>query len=154
MLKKIIIILLIISITLIIIGLFKNNKSMEKENTMTYNLKITVNNEELIIELVDNEATQELINKLLKQDIVVNASEYDNFEKVGDLGFTLPSNDTKIKTEPGDLMLYQSHQITLFYNSNTWSYTRLGKVINKSPKELKQILGQEDVIMTLSLIEK
>ena len=132
-----------------------NQEQTKKEdNNMTYNLKITVNNEELILELTNNEATKELINKLKEQDVVVKASEYDNFEKVGDLGFSLPTSDEKIETEPGDLMLYQGNQITLFYNSNTWSYTRLGKVINKNSEELKHILGQDDVTMTLSLSEK
>ena len=113
-----------------------NQEQTEKEeNNMNYNLKITVNNEELILELVDNEATKELINKLKEQDVVVNASEYGNFEKVGSLSFSLPTSDTKIKTEPGDLMLYQGDQVTLFYNSNTWSYTKLGKVINKNRDE-------------------
>ena len=129
-------------------------QTKKEDNNMTYNLKITVNNEELILELTNNEATKELINKLKEKDVVVNASEYDNFEKVGDLGFSLPTSDEKIETEPGDLMLYQGNQITLFYNSNTWSYTRLGKVINKNSEELKHILGQDDVTMTLSLIEK
>ncbi len=161
-----IIILLVVLISFLVINNFKkedkkdNNTSSNQElidredNNMNYNLKITVNNEELILSLVDNDATKELINKLKEQDITVNASEYDNFEKVGALGFSLPTNDTKIKTEAGDLMLYQGNQITLFYNSNTWSYTRLGKVVNKSNEELKSILGKDDVIMILSLVEK
>lgn len=134
--------------------LTNQEQTKKEDNNMTYNLKITVNNEELILKLVDNEATKELINKLREQEVVVNASEYDNFEKVGSLGFSLPTSDERVKTEPGDLMLYQGNQITLFYNSNTWSYTRLGKVINKNSEELKHILGTDDVTMALSLIEK
>ena len=170
MTKKILIIIVVLLIICFVSLLIVNNfnkkdqdnsstptnqeQTKKEDNNMTYNLKITVNNEELSLELVDNEATKELINKLKEQEVVVNASEYDNFEKVGDLGFSLPTSDEKIETEPGDLMLYQGNQITLFYNSNTWSYTRLGKVINKNSEELKHILGQDDVTMTLSLSEK
>ncbi len=160
-----IIILIVVIISFITINNLKketkedNNKSNNQElidkedNNMNYNLKITVNNEELILDLVNNEATKELISKLKEQDIIVNASEYDNFEKVGSLGFSLPTSDTYLKTEPGDLMLYQGNQITLFYNSNSWNYTKLGKVTNKNKEELTRILGKDDVIMTLSLIE-
>ena len=160
-----IIILIVVIISFITINNLKketkedNNKSNNQEfidkedNNMNYNLKITVNNEELILDLANNEATKELISKLKEQDIVVNASEYDNFEKVGSLGFSLPTSDKYLKTEPGDLMLYQGNQITLFYNSNSWNYTKLGKVTNKNNEELTRILGKDDVVMTLSLIE-
>jgi len=39
----------------------------------------------------------------------------------------------------------------LFYNSNSWNYTRLGKIQNVSESELKNILGKEDVDIILSL---
>ena len=114
-------------------------------------IKIIVNNSILEVQLEDNEATKSLVERLKKGDITVNANEYGGFEKVGNLGFSLPRNDTNINTTAGDIVLYQGNQISLFYNSSSWSYTKLGKVQNISSKELKNILGSGDVTLVLSL---
>ena len=114
-------------------------------------IKIKVNNNVLEVKLEDNEATKSLVKKLKNGNITVNANEYGGFEKVGDLGFSLPRNDKNITTSAGDIVLYQGNQISLFYNSNSWSYTKLGKVQNVSAKDLKNILGSGDVSLVLSL---
>ena len=154
----IIIIILIISIFLIINLQTKNNKNIEKERDvikenkdMNYKLKITINNKELIFDLEDNKSVKALIDKLKEAPIEINAKEYGGFEKVGELGFTLPTADKEIKTSPGDLVLYQGNQISLFYNENTWSYTKLGKVSNINMNNLINILGNGDIKMILSL---
>lgn len=77
-------------------------------------------------------------------------SKYGGFEQVGSIGSTLPSNDTRIITNPGDIVLYSSNQIVIFYDSNKWSYTKLGH-INLSKSELADLLGDEDVVITLNL---
>ena len=114
-------------------------------------IKIKVNNHVLKVKLENNKATKALINKLKKSDIKINAKEYGGFEKVGDLGFSLPTNDNYIKTSSGDLVLYDGDEISLFYNSNSWDYTKLGKVQNVNSKDLKNILGTGDVVLVLSL---
>ena len=114
-------------------------------------IKIKVNNNVLEVKLEDNEATKSLVERLKNGDISVKANEYGGFEKVGDLGFSLPRNDKNITTSAGDIVLYQGNRISLFYNSNSWSYTKLGKVQNVSSKELKNILGSGDVTLVLSL---
>ena len=123
------------------------NKVDESMNTVY----IKINNNVLNIELEDNSATIELKERLKNGDIVVNAHEYGGFEKVGDLGFSLPREDSNITTSVGDIVLYQGNQISLFYNSNSWSYTKLGKIQNISSSELKRILGNGDVIITFTL---
>ena len=123
------------------------NKSDESMNTVY----IKVNNNVLNIELEENSATIELKERLKNGDIVVNAHEYGGFEKVGDLGFSLPREDTNITTSAGDIVLYQGNQISLFYNSNSWSYTKLGKIQNISSSELESILGNGDVTITITL---
>ena len=123
------------------------NKVDESMNTVY----IKVNNNVLNIKLEDNSATIELKERLKKGDIVVNAHEYEGFEKVGNLGFSLPREDTNITTSAGDIVLYQGNQISLFYNSNSWSYTKLGKIQNVSSNELKNILGNGDVTITFTL---
>ena len=77
--------------------------------------------------------------------------DYGNFEKVGQLGFSLPRNDTRITTEPGDVILYQGNQITVYYDTNTWSFTRLGKIENASREELLSAFGDGEVNVTFSL---
>ena len=120
----------------------------ESTNLNTNKIKIEVNNKELEVSLENNQATRELLQKLNSGNVVVKASEYGGFEKVGSLGFSLTKDDKQIKTEAGDLVLYQGNQISLFYNSNSWSYTKLGKVTNLSSSELKDVLGTGDVTLT------
>lgn len=126
---------------------FEEEKEQVIENNTNEDryLKITVNNEELIVKLENNDASDELYNYLNNESVTVNAHKYGNFEAVGALPFSLTTSDQEYKTKPGDVMLYQGNQITIFYDSNTWSYTKLGSVTNKSNEELKNILNKEDV---------
>ena len=101
--------------------------------------------------LTDNEATRELTKLLEQGDITIRMSEYGGFEKVGALPQSLPTSNTQITTEPGDIMLYQGNQMVIFYGSNSWSYTRLGKIDGTTPSNLRQFLGNGDVTLTLSL---
>ena len=129
-----------------------NNTITENKSDESMNIVyIKINNNVLNIELEENSATTELKERLKNGDIVVNAHEYGGFEKVGDLGFSLPREDTNITTSAGDIVLYQGNQISLFYNSNSWSYTKLGKILNVSSSELKNILGNGDVTITFTL---
>lgn len=73
---------------------------------------------------------------------------YGNFEKVGPLPFELPRNDETITTEPGDIILYQGNQITIYYDENTWNFTRLAKIDNVTREELLDVLGSGDVTVT------
>ena len=79
--------------------------------------------------------------------------DYGGFEKVGGIGRTLPSNDSQITTGPGDVILYNSDQIVLFYGSNSWSYTRIGKIQYGTLEELKSFLkaGNGNISVSLSL---
>ena len=124
---------------------------IEEEKRKVETIKIRVNGSELIIKLENNSSVNALVEKLKSGNITINAHEYGEFEKVGNLGFSLPTNDTQIKTTSGDLMLYQGNQITLFYGSNSWNYTRLGKIVGTSEKELKNILEKGYVILVLSI---
>ena len=121
----------------------------EGEVLKTNQIKMVVNQHELTVELENNSATTELLQKLNAGEIVVNASEYGGFEKVGSLGFSLPREDKQITTKAGDIVLYQGNQISLFYESNSWSYTKLGKVTNVSAEELRNILGDGNVTLII-----
>lgn len=93
------------------------------------------------------------LKKLKDGDIIVAMHDYGNFEKVGSLGFTLPRNDISITTTPGDVILYQENQITIYYDENTWNLTKLGH-IDITQSELKTILCDGDVEVVFSLENK
>jgi hypothetical protein len=137
----------------VIILLLKNKKEEvvvePVEQELQDTIKIVVNETELIVNLEDNRTKKALLEKLDDGDIIINAQDYSNFEKVGDLGFNLPRSDKYIKTEPGDVILYSGNQIVLFYGTNTWNYTKIGK-INITGDELKSILGDGDITYTIT----
>ena len=114
---------------------------------------IDVNDNKLTAALADSTAAKELAEKLKAEPITVTLNEYGGFEKVGDLPWSLTKTDEQLSTEPGDIMLYQGNQMTIFYNSNSWSYTKLGSIENTTQEELKALFGEGDVTVTLSLKE-
>ena len=95
--------------------------------------------------LADNSSALAFYELLKKAPVTIKMSDYGNFEKVGPLGASLPRNDTHITTEAGDIILYQGNQITIYYDTNSWSFTRLGKVDGVTQAELKKVLGKGDV---------
>jgi flavodoxin len=126
------------------------NKS---EDTMPVEIKITVSGKSLPVKIEDNVATKALVAALREASITYEAHDYGGFEKVGGIGRTLPSGDSQITTQPGDVILYASDQIVLFYGSNSWSYTRIGKIQYGTLDELKSFLqaGKGNISVTLSL---
>jgi hypothetical protein len=120
---------------------------------MTQKLYITIDGKTLPVVLVNNAATQALVAALKEGDITYEAHDYGGFEKVGALGRSLPTSNTQITTQAGDVILYSGNQIVLFYGSNSWSYTRLGRMEYASQAELESFLkaGQGNVMVKLSL---
>ena len=112
-------------------------------------MKLFIGDEELTVDWEENEAITALSEQVQKQPLTIEMSMYDDFEQVGELGMSLPADDEQIETESGDIMLYSSDKIVLFYGSNSWAYTRLGKVTDKSPEEMSERLGQGDVTITI-----
>ena len=121
------------------------------DDSMDDLVKVKINDEVFDVKLENNSATHELTKELKKGNVTVNASEYGGFEKVGDLGFSLPTSDENIGTAPGDIVLYQGDKISLFYGSHSWSYTKLGKIENVDSNKLKEVLGSGDVVLEFSL---
>jgi hypothetical protein len=135
---------------IIILGLVACT-AVSGDDSMDDSVKVKINDEVFDVKLENNSATQELIKELKKGNVTVNASEYGGFEKVGELGFSLPTNDENIGTNPGDIVLYQGDKISLFYGSHSWSYTKLGKIDNVDSNKLKEVLGSGNVILEFSL---
>lgn len=130
----------------------KLHDNQTKENMGNNTIKLTVEGgQTFTATLVDNSSTQALLEQLAKGDITVEMEDYANMEKVGSLGIRLPRNDRQTTTGPGDLILYQGHNLVIYYDTNSWSFTRLGKINNASQADLKAALGKGDVKVTLSL---
>ena len=116
-------------------------------------MKIIVGNRELTATLVQNSSTQALIEWLKTGPITINMRDYGNMEKVGSFGRNLPTNDERITTEPGDLILYQGNQFVIYYAPNTWSFTRLGRINGITRQELLNVLGEGNVTVILEATE-
>lgn len=123
----------------------------ENANANGNTMKLQVNNSTLKVKLADNAATEALLERLKEGAITYNAHDYGGFEKVGALGFSLPSSDTYLTTEPGDIMLYTSNQLCIFFDSNSWDYTPIGKIEGMTKQQLKDAFGTGEVSITLSL---
>ena len=136
---------------MLLTGCSKDSEVMAQ--TMTQKMYITIDSKTLSVELVDNAATQTLVTALQEGDITYEAHDYGGFEKVGALGRSLPTSDTQTTTQAGDVILYNGNQIVLFYGSNSWSYTRLGRMEYSTQAELESFLkaGQGNVTVKLSL---
>ena len=128
-------------------GFLKSTESMPET------IKITISGKSLLVKIVENEATKALVAALRGASITYEANDYGGFEKVGALGRSLPTSDKNITTQPGDAILYSGNQIVLFYGSNSWSYTSIGKIEYGSLDELKSFLkaGRGKISVTFSL---
>ena len=135
---------------IIILGLVACT-AVSGDDSMDDLVKVKINDEIFDVKLENNSATQELVKELKKGNVTVTATEYGGFEKVGELGFSLPANDENVETNPGDIVLYQGDKVSLFYGSYSWSYTKLGKIDNVDSNKLKEVLGSGDVTLEFSL---
>ena len=116
-------------------------------------------NHTLTATLAANSSATAFYQLLKKGPLTVDMHDYGNFEKVGSLGTSLPRNDSQITTSAGDIILYQGNQITIYYDTNSWNFTRLGKVVSTgsttaiNKAELKKILGKGNVTAVFSVME-
>ena len=99
----------------------------------------------------DNASVAALRELCRETPLTIQMSMYGGFEQVGPLGTSLPRSDVRITTEAGDIVLYAGDQMVVFYGPNTWAYTRLGHVTDRSAAEMEELLGQGDVSVTLRM---
>lgn len=101
--------------------------------------------------LAQNSTAEALKEMLADGPMKIDMRDFGNMEKVGGLGRDLPANDEYITTQPGDLILYQRSALVIYYESNTWNFTPVGKIVDVTKEELKAALGRDNVTVTLSL---
>ena len=133
----------------------KGTKASNKGELSDMKISIQITSDsgksELTATLADNSSALAFYELLKKGPVTIKMHDYGNFEKVGPLGASLPRNDTHITTEAGDIILYQGNQITIYYDKNSWNFTRLGKVDGVTQAELKRILGKGDVTAVFNI---
>ena len=150
--KKILTALLLI-ISFVLVGCNSNNStnnSTSSENTIISDvedkiLKLYIDDIKIDVTW-ENNASVNALKEL--ETITVNMHQYGGFEQVGSIGKTITSNDKQITTNPGDIVLYSSNQIVIFFGSNTWSYTKLGH-LNLNQDELNNLLDKESVVVRI-----
>ena len=117
---------------------------------MEKTLRLAIGETGVSVTWEDNESVAALKELVKEAPRTVPMSMYGGFEQVGSLGTSLPRNDRQTTTEAGDIVLYAGNQLVLFYGSNSWAYTRLGRITDKSAPELKELLGGGDVTVSLT----
>ena len=116
---------------------------------MEKRLHLSINDTEVTVDWEDSESVAALTELVSSEPLTVQMSMYGDFEQVGSLGTALPRNDSQTTTRAGDIVLYSGNQIVIFYGTNSWAYTRLGRVADQSEAEMKDLLGGGNVTVTL-----
>ena len=117
-------------------------------------MKITVGDKILTAVLSDNSSADAFKEILSSGPLTIDMSDYGNMEKVGPIGQSLPTNDEQITTAAGDIILYMGNSLAIYYDTNSWNFTKLGKIQDITQEELKEILGADNVAVTFSLEEE
>lgn len=112
-------------------------------------MTLQIGNNTFTATLENNDAVDALVDMMREAPVVIQMSDYSGFEKVGSLGTNLPTSNKQTTTQSGDIVLYNGNQIVIFYGSNSWSYTRLGRIDDLSG--WKDALGSGDVTVTFSI---
>ena len=123
-----------------------NNNEASYEDT---NMNLYINETNIPVTWEDNDTVKEIRKEAVLGDIVVTMSMYSDFEQVGSLGKTYTRNDSQTTTNNGEIVLYSGNQIVVFYGSNIWAYTRLGKM-NLSEEDVIKLLSNGDVTLRIS----
>lgn len=124
------------------------NEEIASEET-DMKLNVQVGGKTFTATLEENAAVDAFVKIMNETPVVLEMRENYGFEKVGNLGPELPASDSRTITRAGDIVLYNGNRIVIFYGSNAWSYTRLGRIDDLTG--WKEALGGGDVTVTFSI---
>ena len=113
-------------------------------------MQMKINDTPVAVAWEDNESVAAL-QELAQSGLRIEMNMYGGFEQVGSIGRRLPSGDVQTSTSPGDIVLYSGNQLVVFYGSNSWAYTRLGHITDKTPEEMRELLGNGGVSVALAM---
>ena len=136
------------------------DQTTEKLEPITEYENVTEQEDEIIMDMTindtkvdvtwENNASVAELKELAEDELTISMSMYGDFEQVGPIGKSITRDDKQTTTSAGDIVLYSGNQLVVFYGSNSWAYTRLGK-INLTEKELTNLLSNGDVTIILSM---
>ena len=122
-----------------------------EENPIMKTLTMKIDGKKVAVDWEENESVAALAELVKEKPLTIRMSMYGGFEQVGPLGTNLPRSDVQTTTQAGDIVLYSGNQIVVFYGSNSWSYTRLGHIIDKTATQMKDLLGNDNVAIEISI---
>ena len=114
-------------------------------------LTMKIDGKKVAVDWEENESVAALTELVKDKPLTIQMSMYGGFEQVGSIGTSLPRNDAQTTTRAGDIVLYSGNQLVVFYGSNSWAYTRLGHISDKSASQMKELLGNENVTIEISM---
>ena len=123
----------------------------EKEEQTEMKMSVQIGDYIFTATLENNEAVEELLDMMKKGPVTIEMDDYSGFEKVGSLGRSLTTSNSQTTTSAGDIVLYNGNNIVMFYGSNSWSYTRIGKIDDLSDWETA--LGSGSITAVFSVGE-
>ncbi len=129
------------------------NKDTTEANTA---MKMTIKaGDNTFTATLENNSSVEALKEMMKdKPLTLEMSDYANMEKGADLPKALPQNNVHMNTKPGDIILYQGRTLVIYYDTNSWSLTPIGKIENADPDSLRKALGSGNVTVTFSLDTK
>ena len=101
--------------------------------------------------LENNKAVEEMVDMMKEGPVTISMDDYSGFEKVGSLGRSLTTNNSQTTTDAGDIVLYNGNNIVMFYGSNSWSYTRIGKIDDLT--DWNKALGSGSITAVFTIAE-
>ena len=126
-------------------------KPVESETQEAIKMNLQIGDTTLTATLADNSSARALAELLKKGPLTLSLEDYAGMEKVGPLGTALPQNNEQMVTGPGDIILYQGSSFVIYYGTNSWRLTRLGRIDDTDEERLRELLGDGAVTVTLSL---
>ena len=122
------------------------NKEIGENETM---LQRRIVDTPVTVEWEENISVDALRELCKENPLTIRMSMYGGFEQVGPIGQSLPRDDSQTTTQAGDIVLYSGNQIVVFYGPNSWAYTRLGHISDKTAEEMEELLSNGDVTITI-----
>ncbi|WP_314724546.1 cyclophilin-like fold protein [Enterocloster bolteae] len=123
----------------------------QTDQTEGNSMKITAGDTTFTVALADNSSVDALRELLAEGPLTIDMNDYGNMEKVGPIGTSLPRNDEQITTGAGDVILYQGDSLVIYYDTNSWNFTRIGKIDGVTKEELLDAFGSGSVTVTFTL---
>lgn len=114
-------------------------------------MRMSIGGSDVSVEWEDNQAVADLHALAAEEPVTVELTMYGGFEQVGPLGASLTASDVQMTTEPGDIVLYAGDQISVFYGPNSWAYTKLGHITDRTAGEMADLLGNGDTSITIAI---